>query len=126
MAASNVRRPGGMARCFPYLIPFQSKKIIYSVWRDISERKQSEEQLRESEELFRVVIENANDGIVLVKGDMRVYANNSFLNMFGYSRQEDVVGKPDVLLQYTRTIWKKSLNITEKGWQGNRRLSASK
>lgn len=45
-------------------------------------------QLRESEERFHALIENAFDGIYLVEGTQFVYANKSFLNMLGYSKEE--------------------------------------
>jgi PAS domain S-box-containing protein len=60
--------------------------------RDITERKQAEEQLRESEEKYRTMVELAPDGIVTVnlKGIV-TSCNTAFLRMAGYTR-EDIVG----------------------------------
>ena len=52
------------------VIPIRGRQIVYNVWRDIRERKQAEAQLRESEERYRVAIENSNDGVLLVRGEV--------------------------------------------------------
>ena len=61
---------------------------------DISELKITESALRESEERYRTAIECSNDAVTIVQGDVRVYANQKFLEIFGYDRMEEVVGRP--------------------------------
>lgn len=56
--------------------------------REVLGRVQTEEALRESEELYRVAIENSNDGIALSKEGRRLFVNRRFLEIFGYSREE--------------------------------------
>jgi PAS domain S-box-containing protein len=52
-------------------------------------RRQAEEALRESEEMFRTVVENSQSGIVLINDEFRpVYANDELLKIIGYSRRE--------------------------------------
>jgi PAS domain S-box-containing protein len=75
------------------VIPVQGREIIYAVWRDISDRKKGEALLRESEERYRVAIEHSNDAVSIIGGYTHVYVNRKFLEMFGYDRFEDVVGK---------------------------------
>jgi len=49
---------------------------------------------RESEERYRIAIENSNDGVVIVCNDGYLYVNQRFLDMFGYNVREEVMGKP--------------------------------
>ncbi|HUX49945.1 MAG TPA: diguanylate cyclase [Spirochaetia bacterium] len=50
------------------------------------------EEVRESEMLYRALIEHANDGIVLLRDGNVVLANDSMARMIGYERQ-DIVGR---------------------------------
>ena len=59
------------------------------VARDINERKQAEEALRESEEKYRNIVETANEGIWILDAEARTtYVNEKMAEMLGYSREE--------------------------------------
>ena len=57
--------------------------------RDVTTRKHWEEELKASEEKYRNLFENSMDAIYISSRDgMLVEANESFLNLFGYTREE--------------------------------------
>ena len=62
---------------------------IQIVGRDITERRQAEETLRESEEQYRDLFENANDLIQSVTPDGHFrYVNTAWRNVLGYGEEE--------------------------------------
>ena len=64
---------------------------IVAVTRDITERKRMEEALRQSEEQFRALVENALDAIVVINGDgVITYASPSNERMLGYPLEQTI------------------------------------
>jgi PAS domain S-box-containing protein len=62
--------------------------------QDITRRKEAEEALRESEERYRTVVEQANDAIAIIRGTKHLFVNTRFVEMFGYSTPEEVLALP--------------------------------
>jgi diguanylate cyclase (GGDEF)-like protein/PAS domain S-box-containing protein len=73
----------------------EAGKTLYSegIVRDITLRKNAEQQLMESEERYRTAIEYSNDGVSLVREGYLIYVNQKFLEIYGYEKPEEVVGK---------------------------------
>jgi two-component system, sensor histidine kinase and response regulator len=64
-------------------------QYVTSLTEDVTERKRAEEKLRDSEELFRSIFENAPVGISLYKVDGSQYFTNSALQkMVGYTHED--------------------------------------
>lgn len=68
-------------------------RIFVGIVRDISERKQAEEELRESEERLRAVIDTAVDCVIIIDdaGSIQIF-NPACERLFGYGA-EDVIGQ---------------------------------
>ncbi len=64
--------------------------------RDISEKKQAEDLLRESELRFRTLFETANDAIFLMDHEKFIECNTKTLYMFGCEDKKDIVGHTPV------------------------------
>ncbi len=58
---------------------------------DITQRKQVEEALRESEEHFRNLIEGSIEGIVIDRQRKPMFVNQSFADMLGYESPDEIV-----------------------------------
>ena len=61
---------------------------ILSVNRDITERKQAEKKLINSEEKFRMLAESSSFAIMMHQGDRWIYANRAAEEISGYTEKE--------------------------------------
>jgi PAS domain S-box-containing protein len=63
---------------------------ILGIYNDITERKQAEEALRDSEAIFRAIFDHANDGMLLADTVKKTFSagNNTICQMLGYSLEE--------------------------------------
>ena len=68
---------------------------IQCVGRDITDQKMAEKALRESEERYRVLIERANDGILLIQDGIFVSCNPSAAEMLGLDPGELIGAHPE-------------------------------
>ncbi|UGV39871.1 PAS domain S-box protein [Methanococcoides orientis] len=57
---------------------------------DVTERKKADIKLYESEKKYSSLVENSNDGIIILQGDKIRYANKTMQEMSGYSYEEIV------------------------------------
>ena len=58
------------------------------------DKRQAETTLRESEEQYRAVVNNANDGIAITVGTEQVFVNKAFLALHGLTDEAEVIGRP--------------------------------
>ena len=58
---------------------------------DVTERNRMEEQLRESEEKYRTLIDNMQDGVFVIQHEKMVFVNKAFARMIGWT-VEEVIG----------------------------------
>ncbi len=89
--SEHQRADGGImpAETHAHALELDGEKFVLRVVRDITERKQAERALRESEEKFRVTFESAPVGMCLADTEGRILtANGAMCSILGYSMGE--------------------------------------
>jgi PAS domain S-box-containing protein len=78
----------------PFLDSRSEKIALVSVNKDITNRKRSEEELKESEEKFRKIAENSLVGMYIIQNGLFRYVNPRLAEITGYTAEEliDILG----------------------------------
>lgn len=78
------------------LISYKGKPTVIGVSRDLRARKKTEIELRESEELYRTILENSPNPVSITVNGEVVYVNPSRLKLGGVSSFKEVEGKKGI------------------------------
>ncbi len=65
---------------------------LWASSKDITEQKKAEIELKSSEEKYSSVVENSNDGIVIIKDEKIAYVNAAVKNLLGF-KPNDIMGR---------------------------------
>ena len=92
---------------------------IVGYFADISDVKQTEETLK----IQLAAIEAAIDGIAIIQGDTYLYVNQAHLELFGYERPEEILGKSWKLLYSQQELERFEREVfpvlgRDRAWQG--------
>lgn len=97
------------------------KRVIVSIIRDITERKQTEDALRESEEKFRSLFNNAMDAIFFYetnsdfKDEKFIEVNDVACKCLGYTREElQNMSFDDLIAEESKESAKKIVKVLQK------------
>ncbi|MFW5983912.1 MAG: PAS domain S-box protein [Halobacteria archaeon] len=90
---------------------------ILAIVRDITERKENQRRLKESEERFRAIVDQSLAGVYVVKDGVFDYVNPAFAEILG-EEVDDVVGRPPteyVPHKEDREMMRENLRKREEG-----------
>ncbi len=71
---------------------------VIGLMRDVTEQLRSEQNLRDSESLFRNLAESSPDGLLLTKGTTISYVNPTLIRITGHETAEQLIGTDATLL----------------------------
>lgn len=72
---------------FSYIDYHEKPSVMLNI-RDIRERKIAEAELKASREKYSTIVEESNDGILIIQEGVLKFANRKFSELTGYSREE--------------------------------------
>ena len=75
-------------------LTYQGKPAVQVIVSDISERKEAERALRESEGRFRAIFDASMDAVNVAHDGLVVMANQAWLRLYGYDSLDELVGRP--------------------------------
>jgi PAS domain S-box-containing protein len=99
------------------LIELGGKKFLQGIFRDVTERKDIENELKKSEERYRFLVDNIDEIVLIISktGDI-IFANNKTAKTFGYSLEE-IKGK-SIANFLTENSIKKAMYALEQEFLG--------
>jgi PAS domain S-box-containing protein len=96
--------------------------IIEGLIVDISDRKDMEEALRESEVKYRTLFDSANDAILIFRGERIIECNQQALSLFGCTREEMTIEKSPLTL--SPPLQPNGLNSWDEGFNRIRKAAS--
>ncbi|HEY9152969.1 MAG TPA: PAS domain S-box protein, partial [Anaerolineales bacterium] len=70
------------------LVNYDGKVATQGAFLDITERKQTEQALQDSDAVYSAVVNQAYDGVIIVQDNTCQFANQVLANMLGYTPEE--------------------------------------
>jgi len=94
--AEHRRRDGTLFPVEVWMVPIivDGESALLRVVHDVTERKKAEEELRESEERYRSILDASPDGIAITDLEAHILmVSPAAPNMFGYDREDELLGR---------------------------------
>jgi PAS domain S-box-containing protein len=69
-------------------IKYKGTKADLVIFRDLSDRKKAEDELKESNDKYSTLVESATDGVIIIQNDKLQFCNDAMSTITGYTTNE--------------------------------------
>ena len=94
-----LKRPDGTAMwtvVSARLLEFDGEQAIFGSLYDITETKRAELEARENGQRFRNLVEGSLQGVLVLRGDAVLFANQALADILGYDSPDEIVNQATV------------------------------
>jgi PAS domain S-box-containing protein len=102
----------------PFTVPETGEPAVLGVCMDITEQRQTQRLLQESEERYRALVERSSESISVQRDGKIIYVNPAAIKMMGASSAQDLVGKLSLDLvhpDFRRIVLERLKNSADRG-----------
>jgi len=75
-------------------VKIKNQTLVLGIARAITERKRAEEALRESEEKYRLLVNTANESIIVAQDGLLKFVNNITIELLEVTSEQELIGRP--------------------------------
>lgn len=75
-----------------FKINLNGEDVLYASTRDISEKKALQLEIAKQKDSFETLFTESKDGLSIIADGVFINCNQSFVDLFGYSNKEEVIG----------------------------------
>jgi len=72
-------------------VKINDEDMVHVIWRDITDIKRQQQELKESEQVYKALFSDSGDAMLILEGEEFTDCNDAAIEMLGYDNKEEVI-----------------------------------